>query len=375
MADYSFDNASLGYPERGSGGLQYDNTSWPQGGTPPARLGASFGGVGTDPYLSSGGGMGYGSPTGGGFGMQPSGGGNSHGTGVGGGGYAQPPYQRVGLGSPEHTLYDRYSSMLTNPEGMTSDPAYKFLFNQGMQAFNRTAAARGMSFSGNTMAGAQDYGQGLAAKYFKTMIPEYGHGAEAELRRFMGPAQLQPGYAKQNNDVTNMQGSNAAARDLAPAYKDMINRGGGGAGGFGGQSDQYWNSLTPSFQRPGASQGSGPAPSYAPRLAESMGGGSGGVTYSPGYSPTAGGSQETYQPDFSGGYYGNAPSSPGTGPGTFTPTGSTPDIGDYQPDYSSGYYGGGGWSPAPVNWTPNGGFSGNTNNFWNIPQGDVGDGG
>lgn len=180
---------------------------------------------------------------------------------AGGGGYTQPPMQRVVLGNPERTLYDRYSQLLQNPEGMASDPAYKFLFNQGMQAFNRTAGAKGMRYSGNTMLGAQDYGQGLAYKYMNQMLPQYKGGAQEELNRFLGPAGLLPRYAETNNAATSAEGSNAAAQQLIPYYQQMLS--GGGGSGWGSPS-----TSPGAFNTAGAGYGGS---SYPSRLASGYG--------------------------------------------------------------------------------------------------------
>ena len=48
----------------------------------------------------------------------------------------------------------------------TSNPAYQFLQKQGMQALDRSAAARGMGYSGAQMKAAQQFGQGLASQEY-----------------------------------------------------------------------------------------------------------------------------------------------------------------------------------------------------------------
>lgn len=48
----------------------------------------------------------------------------------------------------------------------TSNPAYQFQLKQGQQALDRSAAARGMGYSGAQMKAAQQYGQGLASQEY-----------------------------------------------------------------------------------------------------------------------------------------------------------------------------------------------------------------
>jgi len=48
----------------------------------------------------------------------------------------------------------------------TSDPSYDWRFNQGLEAVNRTAAAKGQLGSGNRLQELMKYGQGMASTEF-----------------------------------------------------------------------------------------------------------------------------------------------------------------------------------------------------------------
>ena len=48
----------------------------------------------------------------------------------------------------------------------TNNPAYQFQLKQGQQALDRSAAARGMGYSGAQMKASQAYGQGLASQEY-----------------------------------------------------------------------------------------------------------------------------------------------------------------------------------------------------------------
>lgn len=187
---------------------------------------------------------------------------------MGGGGGGQQPYQRIQLGAPERTLYDRYSQLLQNPAGMSQDPAYQFLFNQGEQALSRTLAARRLSFSGKAMNDTTAYGQGMAYDYMNKLLPQYQAGAQEELRRFMGPAGLLPQYTGANNQVTSKEGSDAASRELLPYYQRMLEQsmGGGGAEpgegiGYGGLSGGYSQPRLEAAMAPSNYSRSQPPPS------------------------------------------------------------------------------------------------------------------
>lgn len=53
----------------------------------------------------------------------------------------------------------------TNPQSFLTSPDYKFMFGQGMDALQNSAAAKGGLLSGNFAEAAQRYGQGYAANY------------------------------------------------------------------------------------------------------------------------------------------------------------------------------------------------------------------
>ncbi len=48
----------------------------------------------------------------------------------------------------------------------TNNPAYQFQLKQGMQALDRSAAARGMGYSGAQLKALNEYGQGLASQQY-----------------------------------------------------------------------------------------------------------------------------------------------------------------------------------------------------------------
>lgn len=52
-------------------------------------------------------------------------------------------------------------------EKLAATPGYKFAVDQGNQAMNRTAAAKGMLGSGNALVEAQKFGQGLAQQNYQ----------------------------------------------------------------------------------------------------------------------------------------------------------------------------------------------------------------
>lgn len=183
--------------------------------------------------------------------------------------------QTISMGTPERTLYDKYKNYLMNPDQLTSDPAYKFLFNQGQSALNRSLAAKRLLYGGKALDDTTAFGEGTALNYFKQMMPQYQAGAEEELKRFMGPASLLPTYASTNNRTISNAGAEAGAQDSMAMMPQLLSGGYGGMGGGMGGGYGTPNIPTgPSFG--GISSGynyGGYGGGYPPRLQYAMGGG------------------------------------------------------------------------------------------------------
>ena len=119
---------------------------------------------------------------------------------------------------------------------LASDPGYQFRMQQGMQALQRSAAARGGLLSGGTLKGITDYSQGAASQ-------EFGNA----WNRQMGLAQLGMGATNsltgvgnqtsnlQNQDITGV-GNAKAAGTMAQAnvWNNAINQMGNSFGSMAG---------------------------------------------------------------------------------------------------------------------------------------------
>ena len=68
----------------------------------------------------------------------------------------------------------RLQELVNNPNSISDSNAYKFRFNQGLQAQERGAAAKGMLGSGNTLAALAQYGQGLASDEYGNEVSRLG---------------------------------------------------------------------------------------------------------------------------------------------------------------------------------------------------------
>lgn len=95
---------------------------------------------------------------------------------------------------------------------LEADPAYQFRMNQGMKALERTAAARGGLLSGNTMAAAQELGQGLAAQQYDKRIGQLQNLAQVQAPGVQTQAGLLQGAGQQLSQTGQQLG--AAAGDI-----------------------------------------------------------------------------------------------------------------------------------------------------------------
>jgi hypothetical protein len=76
--------------------------------------------------------------------------------------------------------------LMNDPNSIANTNAYKFRFNQGQQALERSAAARGMTGSGNTLAALQEYGQGLASQEYEKEADRLGSLTGAQKQYILG---------------------------------------------------------------------------------------------------------------------------------------------------------------------------------------------
>ena len=73
------------------------------------------------------------------------------------------------------TAGNKLNELLQNPSSITSTPGYQFAYNQGLEAVNRTAAAKGQLGSGNRLYDLTNYGQGLASQTYNNTVSQLGN--------------------------------------------------------------------------------------------------------------------------------------------------------------------------------------------------------
>lgn len=88
------------------------------------------------------------------------------------------------------------NNLLSNPAAIQQTPGYQFALNQGNEAINRSAAAKGQLNSGNVLAELAKFGQGMASQ-------EYGN----QVNRLSGLMQGAQQFGQGTGYYANPQGS------------------------------------------------------------------------------------------------------------------------------------------------------------------------
>jgi hypothetical protein len=87
----------------------------------------------------------------------------------------------LGIGGDQNAQgYGKYARDFGMSD-FTTDPGYQFRLEQGMNALNRSAAARGMGMSGANIKGATEYGQNLGSQEYQNAFNRYQTNRAAQL--------------------------------------------------------------------------------------------------------------------------------------------------------------------------------------------------
>ena len=91
-------------------------------------------------------------------------------------------------------------ALMANPDSIKDTSAYKFSFDQGKEAVERSAAAKGMLGSGNVLAELTQFGNGLASQQYNNEANRLSGLASTQKNYLMGKGQLALGAAKAQSD-------------------------------------------------------------------------------------------------------------------------------------------------------------------------------
>ena len=110
------------------------------------------------------------------------------------------------------------AKLMSDPGSLATSPLYKFAQEQGLEAVNRTAGARGQLGSGNRLADLTRYGTGLAGENFFKMAPLLGRFAGADTS---SPAAAGSAYAYGQGKAMDAFSN----QEMERAYRDAMERG------------------------------------------------------------------------------------------------------------------------------------------------------
>jgi hypothetical protein len=172
----------------------------------------------------------------------------------------QAPWRQAGSQALAQMQDPKYKQNFTMAD-FQADPGYAFRMQQGQQAIERSALARGGSFSGATMKSLSDYGQNAASAEYQNAYDRFNNDRSLTFNRLASVAgtgqtangQVAQGGMNAANNISQGQqaagnaaaagavgGANAIANGLNQGTNtwmsyQMMNRfapgGGGGSGG------------------------------------------------------------------------------------------------------------------------------------------------
>ena len=157
---------------------------------------------------------------------------------------AEAAQAAVGIADPFAPYRKQYaqslSSLYSDPSKITTLPAYQFRLNQGLDAINRNAAAKGYLGSGNRLMELMRYGQDYGSQEFDREIARLSGLSGATTGSPAAAGQLQSQYA--GTIIDNNRSTVGAIGSAVGAIGDAV------GGLFGQKTPQP--SLSNSYQQP-----------------------------------------------------------------------------------------------------------------------------
>lgn len=161
--------------------------------------------------------------------------------------YANVAQQLQGVSGQFDAGYGKKGTSAWSPETiqakLEATPGYQFRFGQGMKALERSAAAKGNLLSGNTLAAAQEFGQGIASQEYQNRLGQLRNTVATQAPGINQQAGLLQGAGAQMSQTGQQMGAAAGdiGKDIAQAGQQAGNLSGQGllqAGALQGQLSQ-----------------------------------------------------------------------------------------------------------------------------------------
>jgi len=157
---------------------------------------------------------------------------------------AQAPWRFAGQRALSE-MADPYFQQTFNMSDFQQDPGYQFDLQQGQQAIERSAAARGGLASGGMMKDMANYTQGMASNEYQNAYNRFNNDQTQRFNRLASQAQIgqtangqaaQVGMNTANNISANTIGAGNAAAASQIAQGNIV---GGGTSNLGGSMGNY----------------------------------------------------------------------------------------------------------------------------------------
>lgn len=178
----------------------------------------------------------------------------------------QQPWRQAGIGALSQ-LQDPSFQHNFSASDFQTDPGYQFRMQQGQQALERSAAARGGLQSGGTMKAITDYGQNFASNEYQNAYSRFTNDQSNRFNRLSSIAGLGQTANAQNGAAGQNYANNAGANAMGAANAS-------GAAGIAGAN--AWGGALSSLGQTGASlYGMNMANNWGQRTNAAMSGGSG----------------------------------------------------------------------------------------------------
>jgi len=134
-------------------------------------------------------------------------------------------------------------ALLDNPDAIANTGAYKFALQQGQQGLERSAAAKGMLNSGNTLAELTKYGQGMASQQYGSEADRLGKLTGQQQQYILG--QQQNAIGGQNADTSAYGAETGRMKTLgdltSQGSTDRVAAGRLALDAASQQAGDYWN--------------------------------------------------------------------------------------------------------------------------------------
>jgi hypothetical protein len=164
---------------------------------------------------------------------------------------------KFGQENDPSTFYKDKLQQMSSGEFNSNDPSYKWRFQQGQQAVERSLAAKGFLGSGNAAIELQQYGQGAASQEYGAQFDRMLKGLAGVSQQYDSQQQRLMAMAGINLDPTSSAKLDLQQQGINNDYdvgmaKAASGAGGGSGGGGSGQSvasgggtswGSYWNAA------------------------------------------------------------------------------------------------------------------------------------